>query len=347
MQKLGKWRVQICGCIRQDLKVIPCSGLSSVARERAPASLAPSGAGEGGVAHSQRTSLALSASSVVSPHSSPHTRRRGELREISEDRSLVLSSRGSRSSDRGARKDKRARSWSSSSRDRGRRSRSRSSSRSLSRGRERRRRSSSRSLSFRVRLRRGRSRSSDRYRSRRMRSHFLGGTGLARIALGVTGRGLLTATGHIGSVRIPQLAGEVVVTARGHAISRVDLVTSRDRRPSSPDRSRSGEKGWLARRDQQEGGETVEVSQAPAVSEASTGVTPVAGAIPLSALPSAVQDLARFFLNLSGSSSLGAVDGVAGMAASTVGVSGSVVPFDFCSWCSRTWCCDCDACWSW
>ena len=48
------------------------SGLSSVASERAPASLAPSGAGEGGVARSQRTSLARSASSVVSPHSSPH-----------------------------------------------------------------------------------------------------------------------------------------------------------------------------------------------------------------------------------------------------------------------------------
>ena len=40
----------------------------------------------------------------------------------------MLSSRGSRSSDRGARKDKRARARSSSSRDRGRRSRSRSSS---------------------------------------------------------------------------------------------------------------------------------------------------------------------------------------------------------------------------
>ena len=26
---------------------------------------------------------------------------------------------------------------------------------------------------------------------------------------------------------------------------------------------------------------------------------------------------------------------------------GSVVPFDFCSWCSCNWCCDCDACWSW
>ena len=61
------------------------------------------------------------------------------------------------------------------------------------------------------------------------------------------------------------------------------------------------------------------VSQAPAVSEASTGVTPVAGGTPLSALPSAVQDLARFFLNLSGSSSLGAVGGVAGVAASTAG----------------------------
>ena len=49
-------------------------------------------------------------SSVVSHHSSPHPRRRGELWEISEDRYRVLSSRGSRSSDRGARVDKRARS---------------------------------------------------------------------------------------------------------------------------------------------------------------------------------------------------------------------------------------------
>ena len=61
------------------------------------------------------------------------------------------------------------------------------------------------------------------------------------------------------------------------------------------------------------------VSQAPAVSEASTGVTAAAGGTPLSVLPSAVQDLARFFLNLSGSSSLGAVGGVAGVAASTAG----------------------------
>ena len=41
-------------------------------------------------------------SSVVSHLSSPHALRRGELWEISEDRYCVLSSRGSRSSDRGA-----------------------------------------------------------------------------------------------------------------------------------------------------------------------------------------------------------------------------------------------------
>ena len=37
-------------------------------------------------------------------------------------------------------------------------------------------------------------------------------TGLAEIALDVTGRGLLTATDHVVSVRVPQLAGEVAVT---------------------------------------------------------------------------------------------------------------------------------------
>ena len=68
------------------------------------------------------------------------------------------------------------------------------------------------------------------------------------------------------------------------------------------------------------------VSQAPAVSEASTGVTPAAGGTPLSVLPSAVQDLARFFLNLSGSSSLGSVGGVAGVAASSAGSGVQLCP---------------------
>ena len=51
------------------------SGRSSVARERASASSAPSGAGEMGVARSQRTPLGRAASSVASPRSSPHARR--------------------------------------------------------------------------------------------------------------------------------------------------------------------------------------------------------------------------------------------------------------------------------
>ena len=61
------------------------------------------------------------------------------------------------------------------------------------------------------------------------------------------------------------------------------------------------------------------VSQAPAVSEAPAVATPAAGGATLAALPSAVQDLARFFLSLSGSSSLGEAGGVAGVAASAAG----------------------------
>ena len=67
--------------------------------------------------------------------------------------------------------------------------------------------------------------------------------------------------------------------------------------------------------------ETVQVSPAPAVSEAPAVVTPAAGGATLAALPSAVQDLARFFLSLSGSSSLGAAGGVACVAA-----GGAVAP---------------------
>ena len=59
------------------------SGHSSVAHERVSVFSAPPGAGEGEVARSQRTPPARAASSVASPHSSPHARRRGELREVS------------------------------------------------------------------------------------------------------------------------------------------------------------------------------------------------------------------------------------------------------------------------
>ena len=55
-------------------------------------------------------------------------------------------------------------------------------------------------------------------------------------------------------------------------------------------------------------------------------VTPVAGGAALTMLPSAVQDLARFFLSLSGSSSLGAIGGIAGVTASAAGSGGAVGP---------------------
>ena len=60
--------------------------------------------------------------------------------------------------------------------------------------------------------------------------------------------------------------------------------------------------------------ETLAVSQASVVSEMSAAVAPPVGGATVAMLPSAVQDLARLFLSLVGSSSLGAVGGVAGEA---------------------------------
>ena len=65
---------------------------------------------------------------------------------------------------------------------------------------------------------------------------------------------------------------------------------------------------------------TVAVPQAPVVSEASAAVAPPVVGGTVAALPSAVQDLARFFLNLAGSSSQGAVLGSAGASVPASGV---------------------------
>ena len=66
--------------------------------------------------------------------------------------------------------------------------------------------------------------------------------------------------------------------------------------------------------------ETVAVSEAPAVA------APPAGRATMATLPSAVQDLARFFLSLSRSSSLEVVGGVAGVAAPASGVGVQLYP---------------------
>ena len=67
-------------------------------------------------------------------------------------------------------------------------------------------------------------------------------------------------------------------------------------------------------------------SQPPVVSEAAAGVTPVAGGASITALPSVVQDLARFFLGLSSSSPLGATGGIAGVTASAAASGGITCP---------------------
>ena len=74
--------------------------------------------------------------------------------------------------------------------------------------------------------------------------------------------------------------------------------------------------------------ETVAVSQAPVVSEAAAVATPAVGGggAALAVLPSAVQDLARFFLSLSGSASLGAAGGIAGVAAPASGARVQLCP---------------------
>ena len=59
-------------------------------------------------------------------------------------------------------------------------------------------------------------------------------------------------------------------------------------------------------------------SQPAVVPRVSADVTPVAGGASMTALPSAMKELARFFLNLSGSSSLGASGDSAGVTASGV-----------------------------
>ena len=197
------------------------SGRSSGAGGLAPVSPSPSGVGGAGVARSLQTPTSRVSDVVDSPQFSPHVPRRGNSRESS-----ASCSRGSRSSDRGSRKDKRARSRESSSRGRRRCSRSRSSSRSRSRGRERRQWSSSSSLSARARSRRGLLTAIARG------VEALGldprtDTGHAVTALDVSGRGRLTATARVVSERVPLPAGESSVTTRGHPLFRIARVTAR------------------------------------------------------------------------------------------------------------------------
>ena len=297
----------------------------SGASRLAPSSPSPSGGGGAGVARSRQTSHSSVSESVDSPSFSPHVPRRENVRESSDSCSRALSSRDSRSSGREPRKDRRARSRESSSRGRRRRSRSRSSSRSRSRGRERARRSSSASRSSRGRSRRERSRSSDRYRSRRgsSRSRRDRSRSSDRYrsrrdrSRRERSRSVDRSRSRRERARSPARRGVRRDRSRSHAsLNRsIDRSRSIERLPTPSARWREDGAGRLARRGTQEGVETV-ASQPPVAPGGSVDVTPVAGGASMTALPSAMKELARFFLNLSGSSSLGASGDSAGVTAS-------------------------------
>ena len=307
------------------------SGLASGVSGLAPSSPSPSGGGGAGVARSRQTPLSRVSESVDSPQFSPHVPRRENSRELSASCSRALSSRDSRSSGRGSRKDKRARSREGSSRGR----RSRSSSRSRSRGRERGRRSSSASRSSRGCSRRERSRSSDRYRSRRGSSRsrrdrsrssdrYRSRRDRSRRERSRSFDRYRSRREH---ERSPARRGERCDRSRSHALpgrSR-DCSRSSVRLPASPARLRTEEAGRLARREAQEGVEAF-ASQPPVASGVAADVTPVAGGTSMAALPSAMRELAKFFLNLSGSSSLGATGEFAGVTASAAALGGLAGP---------------------
>ena len=79
---------------------------------------------------------------------------------------------------------------------------------------------------------------------------------------------------------------------------------------------------------------------------AEVGVTPVAGGASVTALPSVMQELAKFFMNLSGSSSLGASGGLAGVTALGAASGGIACPASTAAG-AATVSAATDACWGW
>ena len=153
------------------------------------------------------------------------------------------------------------------------------------------------------RSRRDWSRSSDRYQSRRDRSRRERSRSVDR--------------SRSRRERSPARRGERCDRSRSHAsLNRsIDRSRSIERLPTPSARGREDGAGRLVRRGTQEGVEAV-ASQPPVAPGGSVDVTPVAGGASMTALLSAMKELARFFLNLSGSSSLGASGDSAGVTAS-------------------------------
>ena len=124
-------------------------------------------------------------------------------------------------------------------------------------------------------------------------------------ALGVASCGLFIAPGRAVSVRVSLPAGEIGVTASGRTLSRIARVTSRgqagDYLALLPACGRRRLNGWP---DEKPGRVLGRLPRSLLWFLKAAAVPPVAGGAVLTAIPSALQDLARCFLSLSGSSSM-------------------------------------------
>ena len=170
------------------------------------------------------------------------------------------------------------------------------------------------------------------------------------VAHAVSGRGLLTGTAHgveaLGrvvtgfdpridtghavtaldvSVRVPLPIGGSGAIVRNRTLPRIARVPARGQAsiyllllPARGPRKRDDWPDEEPRR--------VRRRLPPVAPGAAADVTPVAGGASMTALPSAIRELARFFMNLSGSSSLGATGDIAGVTASAAASGGLACP---------------------
>ena len=302
-----------------------------------------------------RTPFSRFSWSVDSPQFSPHVPRRENSRESSVSCSRVLSSRESRSAERGSRVDKRGRSREVSSRGRRCRCRSRSSYRSRLSGRERGRRSSSASRSSRGRSRCERLRSSDRCRSQRVGSHsrraWSRSSGRYRSCRDRSWRERSRSFDRYRfrreRARSHACRGGRRGRSRSHALPNRSRDRSRSsvRLPASPARLRAVEAGRLARRGPQEGVEAF-VSQPP-VAWSSGGRPSCSGGAFIAALPSVFAGACQVLLELVWLLFPGSTWSLGGCDRFCSSVGGYRVSRFDCCWGGHFLCCDCDACWSW
>ena len=151
--------------------------------------------------------------------------------------------------------------------------------------------------------------------------------GHAVTALGVSGRGLLTATAPAVSVRVPLPVGGCGVVVRDRTLSRIARVTARSQAcdyllllPACGPWKQDGWPDVGPRRVWRR------LSLSLLWPGAAVGVPPVLEGRPLPLSRLFLQELAKFFMSLSGSSSLGAPGVLAGVTASAAASGGIACP---------------------